>query len=230
MLPTISPVLLSNNTAALLLFFSHKLTGAQRNYTTIHKVLLSVVKTLTTFWPILLGSKIHVWTDHANLTFTQLLSQQVLCWRIFIEEYGPKFHWKKGIENIEADTLSRYPRLGGEHTMDESLFYNDLFLKESFLNYPDNVDNFPLNFLDIAAAQVTDPTVQNYAAPTQGFVYQDYHGIQLLCRQSTDGQWKIVIPEALINDTICWYHAIMGHVGSSRLYDSLRFLVWFSGM
>jgi transposase InsO family protein len=163
------------------------------------------------------------------LTFTQLSSQQVLRWRLFIEEYGPEFIWKKGSENIEADTLSRYPRLGGEHTMDESLFYNDL-LKESFLNYPDDVDNFPLNFPDIAAAQATDPTVQNYAAPMEGFAYQDYHGTQLLCRQSTDEQWKIVIPEALINDTIRWYHSIMSHVGSSRLYDSLRSLVWFAGM
>jgi hypothetical protein len=38
----------------------------------------SVVETLTTFCPILLGSKICVWTDHANLTFTNLSSQQVL--------------------------------------------------------------------------------------------------------------------------------------------------------
>jgi hypothetical protein len=82
-----------------------------------------------------------------------------------------------------------------------------------------------LNFSDITAAQATDPTAQNYAAPMQGLAYQDYHGIQLLCHQSTNQQWKIVIPEALINDTICWYHAIMGHIGSSRLYDSLRSLV-----
>jgi hypothetical protein len=93
-------------------------------------------------------------------------------------------------------------------TLDQSLFYNDLLLL-SFLNYPDNVDNFPLNFPDIAVAQATDPTVQNYAAPMQGFAYQDYHGTNLLCCQSTDNQWKIVIPEALISNTICWYHAIM---------------------
>jgi hypothetical protein len=57
----------------------------------------------------------------------------------------------------------------------------------------------------------------------QGFAYQDYlpHGKQLLCHQSTNEQWTIVIPEALINGMVCWYHDIMGHVGSSCLYDSL---------
>jgi hypothetical protein len=87
------------------------------------------------------------------------------------------------------------------------------------LNYPEDVDQFPLNFADIAAAQLLDPVLQAYNKPT--FANQDYHGTPLLCRQSTDGQWKIVVPEVLINDTICWYHSIMGHVGSSRLYDSL---------
>jgi hypothetical protein len=153
----------------------------------------------------------------------------VLHWHLYIEEYGPGLFWKKGIENIEAGTLSCYPCLKGEN-MDEQLFYDDLLLK-SFLNYLYKVDNFPLNFPDFAAVQATDATVQNYAAPMQGFAYQDNHGIRVLCRQSTDGQWKIVIPEPLINDTVCWYyHAIMSHVGYSRLYDSLRSLVWFSGM
>jgi hypothetical protein len=52
----------------------------------------------------------------------------------------------------------------------------------------------------------------------RGFAYQDYNGTQLLCHQLLDEQWKIIIPEAvLINDTIHWYHAIMGHVDSSHL-------------
>jgi hypothetical protein len=125
--------------------------------------------------------------------------------------------------------LLPYPLLGGEN-MDKQLFHDNLMLFKSFLYYPDNVDNFLLNFPDIAAAQLLDPTVQNYGAQMLGFDYQDYHGMQLLCHQSTDGHWKILIPEVLINDTICWYHSIMCHVGSSCLYNSLRFLVWFAGM
>jgi hypothetical protein len=138
---------------------SHKLTSAQHNYTTIQKELLSIVEVLTMFHPILYGSKIHIWTDHDNLTYTKLSTQQVLCWQLSIEEYGRKFHYKCGVENIEADTLLRYPFLEGEN-MDEQLFYDDLLL-ESFLNYPEDVDHFPLNFFDIAAAQLLDPVIAN---------------------------------------------------------------------
>jgi hypothetical protein len=114
--------------------------------------------------------------------------------KLFIEEYGPKFHYCHGINNVEANTLYRYPCLEGEN-MNELLFYDDLLL-DSFLNYLDNIDNFPLNFPDIAALQVTDPRKQNYAT-MQGFVYQDYCSVQLLCCLSTDGQWKIVLQKPL---------------------------------
>ncbi len=144
-------------------FFSRKLTSAQRNYTTIQKELLSIVDVLTTFRPILYGSKIHIWTNHDKLTYTKLSTQQVLRWRLSIKEYGPKFHYKPGIENIEADTLSRYPLLKGEN-MDQQLFHDALLL-ESFLNYPEDVDSFPLNFADIAAAQLADPVLQAYNGP-----------------------------------------------------------------
>jgi hypothetical protein len=67
-------------------FFTQNFTGMERNYMTIQKELLSIVEMLTTFSPILHCSKICVWTNCANLTFTQLSLQQVLCWRLFIEE------------------------------------------------------------------------------------------------------------------------------------------------
>jgi hypothetical protein len=102
----------------------------------------------------------------------------VLCWRLYIEEYGPKIHWKAGKENIEADTLSCYPRLERE-SKDEQLFYEEL-LHKSFLNYPPNVDEFPVNFQDIETAQLIDPDVQNWLAQPS-FTYQDFHGVQLLC-------------------------------------------------
>jgi RNase H-like domain found in reverse transcriptase len=62
-------------------YYSRKLTKTQQWYTTIEKVLLSIVKTLHTFRYYLFGSKINIYTDHKNLTFyVDNTSSRVLHW------------------------------------------------------------------------------------------------------------------------------------------------------
>ena len=143
----------------------------------IQKELLLIIKTLTTFHPVLLGSQLNIWTDHANLMYTNITSQQVLCWHLYIKEYGPKIHWKAGKDNIEADMLSRYPRLERE-SKDEQLLYEELLL-ESFLNYPADVDIFPVNFDDGATAQTNNPDIQNWLN-LPSFELHNYRSKQLV--------------------------------------------------
>jgi hypothetical protein len=64
----------------------------------------------------------------------------------------------------------------------------------------------------VPTAQLIDPDVQNWlrknpVSPTKTSTVSSF---------SVD-QWKIVIREALVLDTITWYHHTMGHAGSSRL-------------
>ena len=166
-----------------------RMTGAQRNYTTMEKELLAIVMTLKEFRSMLLGADITVFTDHRNLTFQNFNTQRVLRWRCFIEEYAPKLNYLPGKLNVLADAFSRLPRFDDDEVAegktesppsgDNSLFYDDVFslvddpeltqclmwysdvgnVMESYVNLPMTSQN-PLRLEWLKAAQDNDAGLQ----------------------------------------------------------------------
>ena len=182
--------------------------------------MLSVVETFKEFRSILWGAKINVYTDHKNLTQRNLLSNRILLWRMVLEEFAPTFHYKPGSEQIVADTLSRHPMLPrrGEQgaVLSEESAQFEIAFTECFLNYPEDVNAFPVTFANLEQHQQTDQTIQD----NPQYQNQVFHGTTLKCYVKED-KIKIVLPTSLVDETIAWYHHILGHCGQERLYRSI---------
>jgi hypothetical protein len=80
------------------------------NYATIDKELLCVVAALREFHSMLLGTELHVHTDHKNILNIGDSSQQRLCWISYVDEYGPELHYVEGPRNVIVDTVLRFSR------------------------------------------------------------------------------------------------------------------------
>ncbi len=93
---------------------------------------------------------------------------------------------------------------------------------KSFLNYPYDVANYPHNFPNIAATQVTDPSIQNHLLLCKVWPSRVSCRTTFVCHQSTDGQWKIMIPEAL-------FLSMTPFTGIIRLWATLAHLVSMTG-
>jgi hypothetical protein len=91
-----------------IVFFSWKLSTTQCKYSITKIELLAIVETFQEFEGMLWGQFIKVYTDHANLIRDALSMtlDRVHRWRLFLEEYGPKIVYIKGIHNTIADAIS----------------------------------------------------------------------------------------------------------------------------
>ncbi len=88
-------------------YYSSKLNSAQCNFATIDKELLCVVATLRELRSVLLGAKLHIYTDHKNIINVGDLSERWLRWMSYVDEYGPPINYIEGPRNVIADTFSR---------------------------------------------------------------------------------------------------------------------------
>ena len=204
-----------------LAFYSRKLKDAQTRYTTTERELLSIVEILKEFRTILLGQKIIVYTDHKNLIYNDLQTDRVLRWRLLLEEFGVDIRYIKGVRNIVADVLSRYPTSNTPSASNPPPTREQL--SELFAGTALESDVFPLKLSVIAHYQQRDDDLQKLVGVDTNVYRKTFRGgEQLLCYKN-----RIFVPKALRKHVVEWYHTYLLHPGETRTEETIaQHLYW----
>ena len=222
-------------------YYSRKLSSTQQRYTTMEKELLAIVLTLSEFRTMLLGSRLTVYTDHKNLTYSTLNSNRVLRWRLFLEEYGATYVHIDGDRNVLADAFSRLPRMDppsegkgavvkpqavDEESLFASIADNDELL-DCFVNLPaPTVCRNPHDMKYLQQQQFMDPPLlQKRNQRPNEFPVKYVQGIPVICRKNgpadPEKDWKVCLPTAMLQDAARWYHLVLGHAGTKRMFAAI---------
>jgi cleavage and polyadenylation specificity factor subunit 1 len=208
-----------------LAFYSRKLSGAQKNYTTGEQELLSVVETLKEFKNILLGHKIVIHTDHKNLLYEKTPSARLMRWRHLLEEFAPQWEHVKGVENVVADALSRLDLINtdtstadeeGEEAQEAYAFVTSDDVREY---------EFPLHPRLLYEAQQTEPLLLEAAKLQPPYGTRVVEGYELITYKD-----KIYVSKPLQDRVAAWYHDYLCHPGENRTESTIRLAFTWPGL
>lgn len=99
-------------------------------------------------------------------------------------------------------------------------------LLDCFVHLPSSEGTpFVLDYKSISEAQVGDARLQALRQRSPESFVDNILGTdtQVVCYiPEQHAPWKIYLPDALLHDAVKWYHLVLGHLGKSRLYDTMK--------
>ena len=179
-------------------FYSRVLNSAETNYSTTDREFLALVNTIQHFRSYVLGRKFKVFSDHKPLSFmlsgTPANSRHAR-YLIILEEYNFDIEYKKGVENVAADTLSR---LATSRDATSAIFVEDSGIWVT----KQNGDSYIKSIKELL----------NSGRRKDGFSMDSEN---ILCYYG-----KRVVPESEQSSVINMYH-LNGHFSASKVRESV---------
>jgi len=117
-------------------YASRSFNKAESNYSTVEKELAATVWGKNHFQPYLYGREFRTVSDHKPLTWNMSVKDpgsRLLGWHIQLEEYDYEILYKPGVQNSNADALSRIGALAKENSDSDEIGSDTKFktLKEN---------------------------------------------------------------------------------------------------
>ena len=204
--------------------YSSKLSNSERNYCIMQKESLAIVKTLTFFKDILFGNPIKIKTDNRNIIFFKKdISQKVQRWKLLLEEYDYHFEFIPGARNIAADFLSRF---NTSQDINKEAAEQNKQRTSSISSMTDISQNLTDNLVLRDGIRNITSKVRNWQEENGFLQTQKNDGLKTASFGNKelllDAKDRIVVPQAHITDFILYMHNFLSHVGTSKLYYSLK--------
>lgn len=203
---------------AVVAFTSRTFKGAELNYHTTEKELLSIIHCLRKFRIYLLGNRFTIITDNKALTFLHkchLSNARITRWILSIQEYDFNIIHCKGRENIVADILSRHP----EHIKDcgEVIFNAEMEINKITVKMDKKIIHLIKN---IDKVQKQDQKLTNIINAIENKedlkLIEKYQYVNNVLYRQDKQAWKVYVPNNVRDEIIKELHTTYGHCGTQK--------------
>ena len=225
-------------------YLSRSLSKAERNYGVTKLELLGILWALEVCRPYLQGAKFTVETDHKALQWVKSTKKnegQMARWALRMQEFLPfDIVHKKGVQNTNADALSRSPQTQVEYEV-KRLEYDDLF----YIPDDDTMDADYMDrdrtknaqdqdpFLKDISEYINDPIRYQTDKPAKARITAPYakHYVKvdnILYRVEGKAR-KLAIPQDMVEEMLHLSHntALGGHLGILKTMKRIsKYLHW----
>jgi transposase InsO family protein len=187
-------------------YFSAKLSGAERKYTTTEKECLGVLLSIENFRPYVEGTKFTVVTDHSALLWLLKMktppSPRLARWILRLQGFDFEVIHRKGKEHVVPDTLSRIP----DEKLELCLLDSNSSCDEWYLNLSKKICDNPEKYPEF---RVEDNKIYKFCKSPNDFGDKDF-------------LWKVVVPASLRTDIMQKAHEECGHLGVFKTSNRIR--------